>query len=97
MGIVGFPRYEMAWSTDFRVSGIADVLSQNSFKKCLQFLHFSNNATIVTSRTDSNYDPFAKIRPLLELLRQNCLRMTPYQAQSIDEQIIKFKGRHSIK
>ena len=97
MGILGLPRYEMHWSTDFRVGAIADVMSKNDFKKCMQFMHFCRNFEIITCRNDPNYDPFAKIRPLLDIFRQNCLTMPSLQEQSIDEQVIKFKGRHSMK
>ncbi len=43
------------------------------------------------NRDDRHYDRLFKLRPLLDRLR--CLAVDPEKKQSIDEQIIQFKGR----
>lgn len=48
-------------------------------------------------RENANYERLAKIRPLLNMLRDQCIKLPSEQDQSIDEQMIKFKGRHSPK
>ena len=47
-------------------------------------MHFA----IFTNRDDSEYNRLPKIQPLLDLLRDQCLRMFPGKDQNVDEQII---------
>ncbi|KRY25671.1 PiggyBac transposable element-derived protein 3, partial [Trichinella britovi] len=46
----------------------------------------------VLDRESPRYDRLFKIRPLIESIRQSCL-----QYQSIDEEIIPYKGRNKLK
>ncbi|KAH9379061.1 hypothetical protein HPB48_001338 [Haemaphysalis longicornis] len=43
------------------------------------------------------YDRLFKVWPILDLLKQNMRKVAPEQRQSIDEQIIPFKGRSTLK
>ena len=38
-----------------------------------------------------------KVRPVLEKVRQNCLKIEPHEKHSIDEQMISYKGRLGMK
>ena len=60
-------------------------------------MYFADNNNIVTNRDEPEYNRLAKIQPLLDLLRDQCLRMFPGQDKNVDEQIIKFKGKKSLK
>ena len=48
-------------------------------------------------KQDENRDRLFKIRPLFEALRQNCLSQQPEEYNSINEQIISFKGRSFLR
>ena len=97
MGVIGMPRSRMYWSEGFRIPSICNTFSRNRFESLLQILHFSDNNEIVIARNDPAYDRLAKIKPLLDKFREQCLKAKPAQVQCIDEQIIPFKGRHSLK
>jgi len=97
MGIVHMPRYRMYWSSSLRYNAIADYMSRNDFEDTGRFIHFNDNTKIITDRKDPCYDPLFKIRPLLDKLRQQCLLVAPEQQQSIDEQMIPFKGKNKIR
>ncbi|KRX60360.1 PiggyBac transposable element-derived protein 3 [Trichinella sp. T9] len=83
MGLVPKPRYAMYWSTELRCDAIADAMSRNS--------------KAVLDRESSRYDRLFKIRPLIESIRQSCLRLGQEEYQSIDEEIILCKGRNKLK
>ena len=97
MGIVSLPRYNMYWSNEFRIPAVADLMPRNRFFDLLQNFHFTDNDLIVTARNDPLYDRFAKIRPLTDMLHTSCQTMLSGQDQCVDEQVIKFKGKHAAK
>ena len=90
------PKYSMFWETSTRYEPVASVMSRNRFKELKKNLHFVNNET-VPQRDDPAKDKLFKIRPLFEMLRQNCLKVPPEENNSVDEQIIPFKGRSSLR
>ena len=63
----------------------------------MKYMNFKDNNEIITNRDDVSYNRLAKIQPLLDLFRKQCLELNPDQAQNIDEQIIPFKGKHNLK
>lgn len=97
MGVYGLPRYRLFWSEDCRVPAVSDVMTRNRFFDLNKYIHFANNEEQVLNREDPRYDRLFKIRPLLEFIRRTCLQFAPQQRQSVDEQIIPFKGKTSLK
>ncbi|KRY03083.1 PiggyBac transposable element-derived protein 3 [Trichinella patagoniensis] len=97
MGLVPKPRYSMYWSTELRCDAIADAMSRNRFQEVLRYLHFNDNSETVLDRESPCYDRLFKIRPLIESIRQSCLRLEQEEYQSIDEKIIPYKGRNKLK
>lgn len=96
MGIVKMPSYRMFWAENTRYEKVADVLSRNRFEELKKYIHFNDN-TLNKNPTDSEFDKLFKVRPLLENLRANTVRINPEEMHSVDEQIIPYKGRSSIK
>lgn len=69
----------------------------DSFKVLLQCLHLSDN-TEMKSPGDPDYDRLHKLRPLLTKVKQNFLNQyNPHRQVSIDEAMVGFKGRSSLK
>ncbi|XP_045453460.1 piggyBac transposable element-derived protein 4-like [Melitaea cinxia] len=67
------------------------------FKKILRNLHLNDNAHI-PDKTSEDYDKLYKIRPLLDLINQASQKNAKdSSSQSIDESMILFKGRSSMK
>ena len=99
MGVHRLPKFKLYWSTDpfFHVQGIADVMPRNRFMKLLNNFHVSDNSVAVP-RDDPAFDKLRKIRPLLtkmnSLFQQHAVST---YSQSIDEAMIKFKGRSSLR
>ncbi|XP_039764250.1 piggyBac transposable element-derived protein 4-like [Pararge aegeria] len=99
MGYHILPQIDLYWSTDpgFRVNEVADVTTVKRFKKILQALHLNNNRE-QPERGSPDFDKLYKLRPLISLLNdafQN--NATNSSSQSIDESMILFKGRSSLK
>jgi len=99
MGLHGLPKFRLFWSTDplFRVQPVADVMTRQRFTKLLCNLHLNDNSTALP-RGDPQYDRLHKIRPLLtEMNRRFQTEAVSSSSQSIDEAMIRFKGRSSIR
>ena len=96
MCIVQMPRYSMYWEAETRYSPIANLISRDRFKKLKAFLHFNDNSQ-APGKNSSSYDKLYKIRPLLQMLKKNCLAVPPEELNSVDEQIIPFKGKSSLR
>lgn len=96
MGIVKMPNIKLYWSNECRYTPIADHMSRNRFYQILKYFHLSDN-TQMKSLTDGTHDKLFKVRPLLDTVRLALNKIPPEEENSVDEQIIPFKGRSSIK
>ncbi len=69
----------------------------NRYMDINRFLHFVENSTLSSPGTPG-YDSLGKIRPLMDYLqgRYKCV-YNPGREIAIDEAMIKFKGRSSLK
>ena len=97
MGIVHMPRYRMYWATETRFAPVAGVMSRNRFAELQKFIHFNDNLLVVTDRDDPLYDRYFKVRPMLTMLRDACLQTEPEEKMSVDEQMIPYKGKNSLR
>jgi len=87
------------WSSDplLKVDAITDVMTNKRFKKLLRNIHCNNNET-KKPRDHAEYDKLHKLRPLIEKVLQNCKNnYEPSSFLSVDESMIPFKGRSSMK
>ena len=89
MGIVQLPSYRLFWSQSFRYEPIAEVMPKNRFLDLLSNLHFANNLEI------EKQDKLAKIRPIIDGVREECVKVEPEEYHSVDEQIIPSKTKYS--
>lgn len=87
----------MYWSKQLRFPPVAEVLSCNRFNDLKKYIHFNNNSRRVTNRDDPSYDQYYKVRPFLNILRDACLQLEPKEKVSIDEQMIPYKGKNSLR
>ena len=91
MGIIQLPSYLLYWSQNLRYSPIADVMPLKRYQKLRQYLHFVDNITY----NDRVHDKLFKIKPVLESVREQCVKIQPEQSHSVDEQIIPAKTKYS--
>lgn len=99
MGIKQYPSYRDHWSTapDLHDPYISRIMTLHRFGWLLSNIHLNDN-TVMPARGTINYDKLYKVKPFLETLKanfQNCLQ--PHENVAVDESMIKFKGRMSIK
>lgn len=85
MGIVEMPAYTDYWSEKLRYSRIADIMPLKRYQMIRRFLHFVDNDNI-------DDDRYFKIRPVMEIIRKNCIKIEYEKRQSIDEMMIPYKG-----
>lgn len=99
MGLNPLTDVELFWSTDdfYNNPGISQVMTLKRYKKLIENFHV-NNPNTELERSDPNYDKLAKIRPLIGILNNNFSSLcSQSSSQSIDESMVKFKGRSSMK
>ena len=99
MGIVKLPSLYDFWKNDpyYHYTPIAYQISQDRFMDISQYLHFVDNAMLALPGTPQ-YDRLGKVRPILEFLNNKFLTLyNPNRDNSIDEAMIKFKGRSVMK
>ena len=99
MGVNQLPALVHYWRKDpiFRYSPIADRISRDRFLEFWRFLHFVDNTTL-PDRSDPGFDRLGKIRPVISAVEEACRRnYRGSRNQSIDEAMIAFKGRSSMK
>ena len=68
------------------------------FREILSCLHFADNESLETNRQSDDYDILGKIRPLLTMMSTRFRQLYwPHHNVSIDEAMVAFKGRISIR
>lgn len=73
------------------------VMSRNRFELITSFLHFADNEGNIPARDSPVYDMLWKVRPLMRICEPLCTQnFGPSRDLSIDESIIRFKGRVSF-
>ena len=96
MGYHKLPSWKMYWcnDADLSVPFIASAMTRNRFSQILSNLHVNDNI----QRPKDNKDKLYKLRPLILALNTNYVKLySASKHQSIDESMILFKGRRSIK
>ena len=99
MSILELPQIAMYWSTDalFGNLNIRRVMKRDRFDKIYQYLHLNDN-TRNLPRGQPNHDKLFLVRPVLDAVLDMCLRnYNPHQNTSIDEAMVKFRGRLSFR
>lgn len=96
MGYHKLPSWKHYWSNsqDLGIPIVSNAMSRDRFDKILSNLHCNDNSKI----PQDNQDKLLKIRPLIENFNKTF--ETVYRgtrALSVDESMVAFKGRSSIK
>ena len=99
MGLVQLPALDEYWRRDeyLRYTPISDRISRSCFREISRYLHFVDNGQI-PQPGEPRYHKLGKVRPVLEALQSRFLSSyNPHCEQSIDEAMIKFQGRSTLK
>ena len=85
MAIVIISQYEMYWSPEFCYDRVRSAMTLKKYKLIRRFIHANDNTN---KRSPENVnDKLFKLRPLLDLVRSNCVKVKKEQCRSNDEQI----------
>ena len=99
MGINKLPEIRDYWSVDptFRYAPIADRITRDRFEEITRYLHFVDNDSL-PSRGEEGFSRLQKVDPVIAALKNNFqAAYYPHCEVSIDEAMIPFKGRSSMK
>ncbi|KAB0804596.1 hypothetical protein PPYR_01566 [Photinus pyralis] len=99
MGIKVLPSYRDHWSSspDLHDPYISQLMNVNRFSWILGNLHLNDNE-VMPKKGQPGFDKLFKLRPFLDVMQQKfeaCFSLT--ECGAIDESMIKFKGRSSLK
>ena len=84
MAIVIISQYEMYRSPEFRYDRVRSAMTLKRYKLIRRFIHANDNTN---KRSPENVnDKLFKVRPLLDLVRSNCVKVEKEQCRSNDEQ-----------
>ena len=87
MGVVPMPSLDDYWCIKTRVPQVATLMSSKRFRLLRRTIHFNDNSQIA-----STVDRFYKIRPIVNRLREEFLKIPQTPKQSIDEVMVEYKG-----
>lgn len=99
MGLSPLPDADLYWSTDpfYNNPEISEVLSRTRYKKITENLHLRDNST-APPKNSPRHDKLYKLRTVIDTLNEVFQNQTSNSSnQSIDECMVKFKGRSSLK
>ncbi|KAE9525654.1 hypothetical protein AGLY_014181, partial [Aphis glycines] len=96
MSVIKMPAYRMYWAQYTKYSMISDTMSRNRFTALRTYVHFNDNTNCFPS-TDVRHDKLFKIRPFIDAIQHIFKLIEPEEHLAIDEIIIPFKGRSSMK
>ncbi|CAF1289502.1 unnamed protein product [Adineta steineri] len=91
-----FPQQRFYWTYNTRIPSIASAMSRDRFLRIKKNLHVVDN-TNQLNPNDPTYDRAFKVRPLLNIVKENFRQIPKEEHLSIDEQIIPFKGKSVMK
>ena len=89
MGNLNYPRLRMYWQTSYGVPGIADVMTQKRFLTIFANLAATSNQ----ERPRESTNIYWKVALIIDAVRNACILLPPEENNSIDEQMIPFRGR----
>ena len=99
MGIVHLPSLCDYWKKDsiFHYSPIADKITRDRFLDIHRYLHFNSNSSLADPGTPGN-NKLVKVQPIIDKL-SNAFQAVykPHKDVSVDEAMIPFKGRSTLK
>ena len=99
MGIVHLPSIGDYWKKDdmCHYAPITSRISRKRFFEIQRYLHFVDNSTLAPPGT-ANYQKLGKVQPVIDFLSDRFRTIyNLHRDVSVDEAMIPFKGRSSMK
>ena len=99
MGLCPRPALSDYWRQDPFIGcpSISERISRDRFLEISHFLHFADNSVLAPSGS-AEYDRLGKVRGIMDKVSERFLTLySPHCENSIDEAMIPFQGRSSLK
>ena len=99
MGLVKLPSIYDYWKKNdtYHYSPIASRITRDRFFELHRYLHFADNSTLAPPGSPE-YNKLGKVQPIIDSLSQSFQEVySPGKNVSVDEAMIPFKGRSSLK
>ncbi|GFX40951.1 piggyBac transposable element-derived protein 3 [Trichonephila clavipes] len=99
IGMKRLPSYRNHWSTSDILHDpyVSDLMPVERFTWIMGNLHLNDN-TLMEKRGDKDFDKLFKLRLLITHLSETFLSISrPSKHHAVDESMVKFKGRNSLK
>lgn len=96
MSVYGLPCSRMYWENGTRIDKVADIMSRDRWQFIKSCIHLNDNSEMLPLN-DPNRDKLFKVRPLLDKIKEKFIALPKPQMLSVDEQIVPFKGKSSLK
>ena len=100
MGINHLTSLDDYWKLDsvLHYSPVADKITRQRFREISRYLHYTNNM-LLAKKGEAGYDRLRKVRPPI---MEHCSEVfysnySPHCQLAIDQAIIPFRGRSSMK
>ena len=93
MAIVKMSQYKIYWFPKFQYERVAMAMTLKRYETLKKFLHVNGNSS--RNNLDDSSDKLFKVRPLLDLVTNNCIKIEPEKSHSINEQIMPAKTKRS--
>ena len=90
IAIIKLPSYRNYCSRSLRFRTIADAMQRNRYELLRSYIHFFDQDT----EHDAN-DKLFKIKPILDAVLKECVKVEPEEFHAVDEQIIPSKTKYS--
>ena len=98
MSVCQLPSVKLYWSEGLPTYNpwVASVMTKNRFQELASFFHLIDS-TKAKPKGEAGYDPLYKVRPIISLTQETFSQnYHPAAAITVDEAMIKFKGRCEI-
>lgn len=99
MGFHKLPSIRMYWCSDpnLQVDRISGIMTLKRFLKILRYIHLNENLSM-PMKGEAEFDRLYKIRPLITHLNTKFQSaFSPSRYLSIDESMVRFNGRSTLK
>ena len=99
MGINVLSALDDYWQQDntLRYASVVDRISRDRLWDISRYLHFVDDGTL-QPRGSPDHNRLGKIWPLLSYIDPQCTQLyNPHKEVAVDEAMIKFQGRSSLK
>lgn len=93
ISICGYPEIDMYWQKEYEVPIISSAMKRPRYYLIRKYLRVVNSNDPGVSEHSKAEDKLWKVRPMLNLIKGQCLKLSRPNRVCIDEQMIPYEGK----